>query len=85
MSPKKETGKSPKVPKPSKPPTAKLPKPSPPETAAAPGPGNHQDTPQLGEKPRFIVGIGASAGGFEAYSQFFSHLPADTGMAFVIV
>jgi two-component system CheB/CheR fusion protein len=31
------------------------------------------------------VGIGASAGGFEAYSQFFAQLPPDTGMAFVVV
>ncbi len=32
-----------------------------------------------------IVGIGASAGGLEAFEQFFSHLPPDSGMAFVIV
>ncbi len=32
-----------------------------------------------------IVGIGASAGGLEALSQFLSSLQADTGMAFVIV
>ncbi|MBI3549225.1 MAG: PAS domain-containing protein [Elusimicrobia bacterium] len=32
-----------------------------------------------------IVGIGASAGGLEAVSQLLSHLPADTGMAFVVV
>jgi two-component system CheB/CheR fusion protein len=56
-----------------------------PTTAAAATPGNNQAGPQLGEKPRFIVGIGASAGGLEAYSQFFAHLPVDTGMAFIIV
>jgi two-component system CheB/CheR fusion protein len=33
----------------------------------------------------FIVGIGASAGGFEALEVFFYHLPPDSGMAFVIV
>ncbi len=33
----------------------------------------------------FIVGLGASAGGLEALEKFFSHLPADTGMAFVVV
>ena len=33
----------------------------------------------------FIVGLGASAGGLEALEDFFSHLPADTGMAFVVV
>jgi two-component system, chemotaxis family, CheB/CheR fusion protein len=32
-----------------------------------------------------IVGIGASAGGLEAFSQVLSHLPIDTGMAFVLV
>jgi len=31
------------------------------------------------------VGIGASAGGFEAFSQLLGHLPKDTGMAFVLV
>jgi two-component system, chemotaxis family, CheB/CheR fusion protein len=36
--------------------------------------------------PHFlIVGIGASAGGLEAFKQFFEQMPADTGMAFVIV
>ena len=32
-----------------------------------------------------IVGIGASAGGLEALEDFFSHTPADSGMAFVVV
>ena len=32
-----------------------------------------------------IVGMGGSAGGLEAFAQFFSHLPADTGLAFVLV
>lgn len=32
-----------------------------------------------------IVGIGASAGGLEAYTQLLKKLPADTGMAFVLV
>ncbi len=32
-----------------------------------------------------IVGIGASAGGLEAFSQLLSHLPIDTGMAFVLI
>lgn len=31
------------------------------------------------------VGIGASAGGLEAFKSFFSEMPADTGMAFVLV
>ena len=32
-----------------------------------------------------MVGIGASAGGLEALEQFLSHLPPDSGMAFIIV
>jgi two-component system CheB/CheR fusion protein len=36
-------------------------------------------------RPFPIVGIGASAGGFEAFSEFLKFLPADTGMAFVLV
>jgi two-component system CheB/CheR fusion protein len=32
-----------------------------------------------------IVGIGASAGGLEAFSTFFAHMPADSGMSFVLV
>jgi two-component system CheB/CheR fusion protein len=36
--------------------------------------------------PRFpIVGIGASAGGLEAFTQLLRALPSDTGMSFVIV
>ena len=32
-----------------------------------------------------IIGMGGSAGGLEAFEQFFSHLPPDTGLAFVLV
>ncbi|HEY9739026.1 MAG TPA: chemotaxis protein CheB [Coleofasciculaceae cyanobacterium] len=32
-----------------------------------------------------VVGIGASAGGLEAFTQLLNYLPTDTGMAFVIV
>ena len=32
-----------------------------------------------------IVGIGASAGGLEALQSFFSKVPADCGMAFIVV
>ena len=32
-----------------------------------------------------VVGIGASAGGIEAICTFFSQMPADSGMAFVVV
>ncbi len=32
-----------------------------------------------------IVGVGASAGGLEAFTELLSHLPVDTGMAFVLI
>ncbi|MCX6309237.1 MAG: hypothetical protein NTY32_10560, partial [Bacteroidia bacterium] len=32
-----------------------------------------------------IVGIGASAGGLEALELFFTNLPEDNGMAFVVI
>jgi len=35
--------------------------------------------------PSHIVGIGASAGGLEAFTELLSHLPVDTGMAFVLI
>jgi two-component system, chemotaxis family, CheB/CheR fusion protein len=32
-----------------------------------------------------IVGMGGSAGGLEAFGQFFTHMPPDTGLSFVLV
>ena len=41
---------------------------------------------EFGEAATFpVVGIGASAGGLEAFTQLLKALPADTGMAFVLV
>ncbi len=37
------------------------------------------------DHPDFIVGIGASAGGLNAYKAFFDAMPSNSGMAFVIV
>jgi len=37
------------------------------------------------QAPSSIVGIGASAGGLEAFRQLLGALPADTGMAYVLV
>lgn len=52
-------------------------------------PGGHvmteTDTSPPRGNPFPIVGIGASAGGLEAFGQLLSALPADTGMAFVLV
>ena len=45
--------------------------------AAAPSPN--------GERPSHIVGMGASAGGLEAFETFFRSMPAESGMAFVVV
>lgn len=36
-------------------------------------------------RPSHVVGIGASAGGLEALERFFDHMPADSGMAFIVV
>jgi two-component system, chemotaxis family, CheB/CheR fusion protein len=45
-----------------------------------------RDSPVLDTSVPFpIVGIGASAGGLEAFEQFFTHTPPDTGMAFVLI
>ena len=41
--------------------------------------------PNRHAEPFPVVGIGASAGGLEAFTQFFEALPASTGMAFVLV
>lgn len=37
------------------------------------------------EAALYIVGIGASAGGLDAFERFFTRLPPDTGAAFVLV
>ena len=44
--------------------------------------------PKLTEKDKdsfYIVGVGASAGGLEAFEKFFKNMPDDSGMAFVLV
>lgn len=44
------------------------------------------DRKESGGQAEFpMVGIGASAGGLDAFKQFFSAMPADSGMAFVLV
>jgi len=35
--------------------------------------------------PPLVVGVGASAGGLEAFTDLLRHLPSDTGMAFVLL
>jgi two-component system CheB/CheR fusion protein len=41
--------------------------------------------PQKKERGFYIVGMGASAGGLEAFERFFRNTPEDSGMAFVLV
>jgi two-component system CheB/CheR fusion protein len=36
-------------------------------------------------KPSLIIGIGASAGGLDAFRDFFSNISKDTGMAFILL
>ena len=43
------------------------------------------DEQAAGSSLPFIVGVGASAGGLEAFTELVSHLPDDTGMAFVLI
>ena len=38
-----------------------------------------------GDDRLFVVGIGASAGGIEAFEGLFRPMPADTGLAFVVL
>ena len=53
------------------------------KTPTSPNSAENERLPKA--KPLTIVGIGASAGGLEAFTQFLRNLPASTGMAFVLV
>jgi len=37
------------------------------------------------KRPSYIVGMGGSAGALEAFEQFFTHMPLDSGLGFVLV
>ena len=37
------------------------------------------------DKDFLVVGIGASAGGIQALSEFFRHVPKDSGIAYVVI
>ncbi len=47
--------------------------------------GTDEDVDSSPEPAFSIVGVGASAGGLEAFTQLLKGLPSDTGMAFVLV
>ena len=36
-------------------------------------------------QPRFVAGVGASAGGLESLERFFRNVPPDSGLAFIVV
>lgn len=61
-------------------------KPSPARRVRKPVPAVQEKSPAFKAAVSLpIIGIGASAGGFEALEQFMSQVPKDCGMAFVIV
>lgn len=68
-----------------------MPAPTPPATTPVRLPSTVQGSGRTTSKPSPpengfpIVALGASAGGLEALEQFFQAMPADTGMAFVVI
>jgi two-component system CheB/CheR fusion protein len=56
------------------------------DPASAPAVGSPAagERDEVGFRP-LVVGVGASAGGLEAFTDLLSHLPGDTGMAFVLI
>ena len=52
---------------------------------AAPSSSKAAGTERAGRVVPYVVGMGGSAGGLEAFEQFFSHLPPDTGLVFIVV
>ncbi len=55
------------------------------ESADVPAQSRSQQSVDATEIACSIVGVGASAGGLEAFTQLLKHLPTDTGMAFVLI
>lgn len=53
--------------------------------AALPEVTKQPETKLSGSKQFPVVGVGASAGGLEAFTQLFKYLPAAPGMAFVLI
>src|SRR5215475_6863945 len=67
---------------------SKEPRPSAPrrDSGASPPESFVEDpSPRPTVTPFPIVGIGASAGGLEAFTEILRALPSDTGMAFVVI
>lgn len=53
--------------------------------AAVPSAGSTESGADQTHVGHIIVGIGASAGGLDAFRSFFSAMPTDSGMAFVLI
>lgn len=49
------------------------------------GNGGAKQSSEEADKDFLIVGIGASAGGIFALKEFFTHVPAASGMAYVVI
>jgi hypothetical protein len=56
-----------------------------PDKALPPNSENPQDEKAAPQNPLMIVGVGASAGGFEAFKELLEALPNPTGMALVFI
>ncbi len=46
---------------------------------------NSQQAAAVDGSPEYIVAVGGSAGGLDAFEHFFAGIPASTGMAFVVI
>lgn len=65
---------------------AEFARPSPTQASSAPVVSDTPDGTEVDGPASFnIVGLGASAGGIEAYIELLQHLPPDTGMAYIAV
>jgi two-component system CheB/CheR fusion protein len=63
----------------------KLPAPAAEETSSSPAVTEPETGKAASPEVPFVVGIGGSAGSLEALGQFFHNLPADTGLAYILV
>lgn len=53
---------------------------------SAPAPEKNSTPAKVGSARSFpVVAVGASAGGLDAFIEFFRSLPVDTGMAYVVI
>jgi two-component system, chemotaxis family, CheB/CheR fusion protein len=59
--------------------------PNEPSASLPANPDSEPNQPAHTDPPFPVVGIAASAGGLEAFTELIRHLPTDTGMAFVLI